>query len=361
MSNLVSALLVSSNPTNLILTSAFGLSFLQYSAWLALPTLAGAVVLFPILRFVVFRGERMIPRTLSPPKVDPKSALVDPLGGIFGASLFLVTIVCLVSLSAGGLLEGVEGVWTVTAPAALIMLVRDCVHDVIVRKRDEERREKEELVRVKEGREKVDIKALGDFTSDREKGVSERGEPKNETGDTITGPLDDGAQASGNDVTGVGQDRDDGRKADRATLSEEVGGGDDQARDSNDAIKESKLNASMSLSDAGPGTSERGQSAGTNVSPARSPGPPLLHSLSDTFPTPALILTRLPLPLIPFAFSMFILVEALQHTGWIRVFGGWWAAWVRAGGTAGSVWLMGTIGGLGCNVELPICIKCCNG
>jgi len=152
VSNLVSALLVSSNPTNLILTSAFGLSFLQYSAWLALPTLAGAVVLFPILRFVVFRGERMIPRTLSPPKVDPKSALVDPLGGIFGASLFLVTIVCLVSLSAGGLLEGVEGVWTVTAPAALIMLVRDCVHDVIVRKRDEERREKEELVRVKEGR-----------------------------------------------------------------------------------------------------------------------------------------------------------------------------------------------------------------
>ena len=49
---------------------------------------------------------------------------------------------------------------------------------------------------------------------------------------------------------------------------------------------------------------------------------------------------------------MFILVEGLQHTGWIRVFGKWWAAWVRADstGVAGSVWLMGTLSVLGCNV-----------
>jgi hypothetical protein len=88
-------------------------------------------------------------------------------------------------------------------------------------------------------------------------------------------------------------------------------------------------------------------------SPPSPPPSPLfapLRLISRTFPTPSLVFTRLPLPLVPFAFSMFILVEALQYTGWISVWAGWWAAWARAGGVAGSVWLMGTIGVLGCNV-----------
>ena len=60
-----SALLVSSNPTNLVLTSAFGISFLSYSAWLALPTVASVIILYPILRHWSFRNERFIPRKLS--------------------------------------------------------------------------------------------------------------------------------------------------------------------------------------------------------------------------------------------------------------------------------------------------------
>jgi Na+/H+ antiporter NhaD/arsenite permease-like protein len=131
VSNLVSALLVSSNPTNLVLTSAFGLSFLQYSAWLALPTIASVVVLFPLLRWLILRGR--IPRVLEVPDEDTRremGKLKDAWGGIFGSFLFLVTIALLVGLSAGGKLEGKEGVWTVTAPAALIMLTRDVVYDL---------------------------------------------------------------------------------------------------------------------------------------------------------------------------------------------------------------------------------------
>jgi hypothetical protein len=47
---------------------------------------------------------------------------------------------------------------------------------------------------------------------------------------------------------------------------------------------------------------------------------------------------------------MFILVEALSYTGWIRVFATWWGAWVDVGGVAGAVWLMGVISVLGCNI-----------
>jgi hypothetical protein len=71
------------------------------------------------------------------------------------------------------------------------------------------------------------------------------------------------------------------------------------------------------------------------------------------FPTFTHVFVRLPLPLLPFAFSMFILVEALSYVGWIRVFGGWWTSWVRVAGLAGAIFLMGVLSVLGCNVGRP--------
>lgn len=227
-SNLVSALLVSSNPTNLVLTSAFGISFLGYSAWLALPVVAGVVTLFPVLRWGLFRSEKLLPKVLDPPKTRARDALVDPFGAIFGAVLFGLTIILLIGLSAGGKLEGVEGVWTITAPAAICMLLRDIIYDVVRQKATE----------------------------------------------TETSP---------------------------------------------------------SATTAGKGKES--------------------WWLTRRFPTPCRIISKLPLPLIPFAFSMFILVEALNYTGWIRVFAVWWTAWEKVGGVAGSVWLMGVLGVLGCNVS----------
>ncbi|KAL7423611.1 hypothetical protein Q5752_001192 [Cryptotrichosporon argae] len=250
--NLVSALLVSSNPTNLVLTSAFGISFLRFSAWTALPTVAAAAALYPFLRFVVFRQDKYVPREIARQEVNARAAFKDPAGGIFGTALFLVVIVLLVGLSAGGKLEGTEGVWTVTAPAAIIVFLRDCVHDW--------------------------------------------------------------------------------RTMDHATRGK---GG------------EVELGARPSLQEA---------KAAESAQPAsrRAGQPPralsTLRSLAARFPTAAHVIAHLPLPLLPFAFSMFILVDALDYTGWIRVWAGWWVAWARVGGTAGCIWLMGTLGVLGCNV-----------
>jgi len=75
-----------------------------------------------------------------------------------------------------------------------------------------------------------------------------------------------------------------------------------------------------------------------------------VRTFTRTFPKTSCIVSRLPLTLIPFAFSMFILVESLQYTGWINVFANWWAAWVKVSGVAGSVWLMGVLSILGCNI-----------
>lgn len=127
--NIASAVLVSSNPTNLVLTGAYDISFLVFSAWTILPVLATGAVLFPLLLWFIFRSETLIPARLEKPDVQPRMALIDKNGAIFGSILLGITLALLVGLSAGGLLHGVQGVWAVTGPAAIIMLVRDLIYD----------------------------------------------------------------------------------------------------------------------------------------------------------------------------------------------------------------------------------------
>ncbi|KZP33509.1 hypothetical protein FIBSPDRAFT_943307 [Athelia psychrophila] len=61
-------------------------------------------------------------------------------------------------------------------------------------------------------------------------------------------------------------------------------------------------------------------------------------------------LPRLPFALVPFAFSQFILVEALAYQGWIDVFAEWL---VRATGRRiyPTVWIVGVLGVILCNIS----------
>ncbi|WVQ98459.1 hypothetical protein IAU59_005584 [Kwoniella sp. CBS 9459] len=274
VSNLVSALLVSSNPTNLVLTSAFGISFLKYSAWMALPTVASVIVLYPLLRWAVFNRKGLIPSTIHPPTLNPRDALTDPFGAVFGATIFIITVVVLVGLSAGHLLEGTEGVWTVTAPAAALVLLRDLWRD---HRRTRQRRS---------------TAPPGPSTTVKEKAA----------------------------VNGCSEST---RRPNAAELT--------------------TTSAPMEKvpSDDGPDRAQTSSSSLTSAPVSR---------ITSTFPTTCHVIASLPLALLPFAFSFFILVEGLQHTGWIRVFGGWWISWMEVGGVAGGVWLMGTLSVLGCNI-----------
>jgi Na+/H+ antiporter NhaD/arsenite permease-like protein len=319
VSNLVSALLVSSNPTNLVLTSAFEISFLKYSAWTALPTVAAVIVLFPILRYYVFRG--MVPKTLSPPHVRAADALNDKWGGIFGAVIFLITIVLLVGLSAGGKLEEHPwtGVWIVVLPAALCMLTWDCIGDLRHPGRREKARQKDvkevdrpeasiEMGRVAE--EPPLIVNVDPMLEKPDTTPTRRSPPVGQVGTAShAAPAAIAHSTSQEDTTTI---------VDHAQAPPAA---EDKPRESNHGF---------------PFTV-----------------PPFSY-VARTFPTPLDTLLRMPWELVPFAFSMFILVEGLQYTGWIRVFGGWWAAWVRVDdtGVAGVVWLMGMLSVLGCNVSL---------
>ncbi|KAG6829921.1 hypothetical protein H0H92_002944 [Tricholoma furcatifolium] len=73
-------------------------------------------------------------------------------------------------------------------------------------------------------------------------------------------------------------------------------------------------------------------------------------AFSAHFPTLATALPRLPFALIPFAFSQFILIEALSHQGWIDVFAGWLVKATRNGEMFPTIWLVGVLGVLLCNI-----------
>ncbi|KAJ7130140.1 hypothetical protein C8R44DRAFT_774950 [Mycena epipterygia] len=72
-------------------------------------------------------------------------------------------------------------------------------------------------------------------------------------------------------------------------------------------------------------------------------------ALSLRFPTFFTALPRLPFALIPFAFSQFILIEALAHQGWVEVFAHWLAR-ASNGQIYPAVWLVGVLGVILCNL-----------
>jgi len=324
--NIASAVLVSSNPTNLVLTGAYDVSFLVFSAWTVLPVLATGLVLFPILLFGVFKGEDYIPEKLVTPDVDPNTALIDRTGAIFGSTLLGITLALLVGLSAGGLLHGVEGVWTVTAPAAIIMLGRDVWYDMNKGHR------------------------AGKTTTDEVVG------PSRQAG---------GGGEDDNDDQGIElelQGRDDlngsvglvegGRATHVNERDERDALGGEDAMPAQSTMRSRNVTMSSGVTKNASGTPSKLSTPGQSPSTAsKSSLQSAFHHATKTLPTASHIIARLPLPLLPFAFSMFILVEALSYVGWIRVFGGWWASWVKVGGLGGAVVIMGILSVLGCNVS----------
>ncbi|KAJ7624990.1 hypothetical protein DFH06DRAFT_1444662 [Mycena polygramma] len=72
-------------------------------------------------------------------------------------------------------------------------------------------------------------------------------------------------------------------------------------------------------------------------------------SLALRFPVFFTALPRLPFGLVPFAFSQFILIEALSHQGWIDVFGHWLARATNRQ-VHPTVWLVGVLGVILCNL-----------
>ncbi|KAJ3038995.1 hypothetical protein HK097_002969 [Rhizophlyctis rosea] len=276
--NIASMTLYIGNPTNVIVAQAFGINFIQYSAWMTLPTLFSTLVAFAST-YILLRKKipTHIPTSSSDSGDAERFGLKDRNGAIFGVALLLGCLVCLmvVPLVVG---HGVE-VWVLTVPFAGLLMGKDLVWDLVgwswLRREGGKARERRGLV----DEIPVDTFSMGS--------IAPRG------------------SVDGRDGDDEGEDGDDGERKDTSQ---------------------------QSLTHFHNGSVSPLPTSSTSLTPPSNPPlkPPSSHkshkptthlnrftrTLKHHIPTLATILTRLPWTLIPFSLSMFILVESLHQNGW---------------------------------------------
>jgi Na+/H+ antiporter NhaD/arsenite permease-like protein len=167
VANIATAILVTSNPTNLVLAGAFNIKFINYTANLIIPVLCTAIALFPFLIYLVFATEELIPLSVKMYSYSPPSErqatqpinsdipggdgllteegveargerpaltfeeimtpFLDKQGAIFGTAVMAATIVILLVLNGVYLSGGGHPDYWVTLPAALVVFSKDLV------------------------------------------------------------------------------------------------------------------------------------------------------------------------------------------------------------------------------------------
>jgi Na+/H+ antiporter NhaD/arsenite permease-like protein len=239
------------NPTNVVVSQAYGIGFLEYSAWMLLPTVVCTILAYITMR-VLFRSNKYIPRTITCPDADPKSVLVDPFGAVFG----VVILGCCLGTLIGTSFIGVE-VWQVTLPFAVVMFIRDVVHDV------------------------DSHHGLLKWVKNKYPSRKTLATQSDQAVDTQTIPLED-LSGTGHAPPGLST--------------------------STDAYSQS---SSKAFSRTYTGLASPKTIQNEQIRPKR---------IRDRLPTLYAIAMRMPWKILPFALGMFILVEALSDLGWTAIF-----------------------------------------
>jgi Na+/H+ antiporter NhaD/arsenite permease-like protein len=276
------------NLTNVVACQAYKISFLEYSAWMLLPCFAAIAACYIMLR-INFRHDKYIPKIVKTPNVDPRSCLVDPVGAIFGLSVLACSLICLIGTSFAHV-----SVWIVTGPFALLTLARDIWYDsqgkfkpahVVVTTLSDDR-QLEDSESMTGG---VAASAPGSKESQMEKGLPEIAVPE----PSIVSP-----------VSILAEKHD--RKLDSDQGSVETVG-----------VSHIPIAASSSIA------ADNNQSTETEDTAHQSWTKRFGRKFQQKSPLLHAIAIRMPWAILPFTFSMFIMVEGLSHSGWIAIFANW--------------------------------------
>lgn len=341
VANISSAILVSSNPTNLVLAGAFQIKFIDYTANIIVPVLFTAAILCPCLLFLVFRSEQLVPRAIDMHQLpdaekdrDPVNPNVPFAGAgedrspvaeilnpfldrrhaavsctIMAATLISILLINAITASRGG---HPTPVLFVSVPASVLCFACDLVSG---------------------WRHRAATRAM----ANRGRLLVERAEVEQALRRRAAAAGGDGSSGS-SPTTAVGRDSA-SEGPDAAGLFEKT-----PVCDTTDEEMAAAVTRELDLRK----TREAARPA-TLVSKARE-----AHVWwRETFPAASIVLSRLPFPLVPFAFSMFILVEGLVSKGWVSVFGYGWDAWVERTGVMGAVSGMAFLAVVLSNVSPP--------
>jgi Na+/H+ antiporter NhaD/arsenite permease-like protein len=318
VANIASAILVSSNPTNLVIAGAFSIRFINYTANVIVPVLVTGVVLFPSLLYIIFRDDTLVPKRIEmhqlsdearektpvnpnipmarsengndesnmPETVLPLEEIMNPyldkVGATFATSILAVTLVTLLVVNAVTQNRSPIHAFWITAPAAIITLSFDLVwghmNRLESRRIANDRRFNTRLVHSNT----VDAEVTGDHSGTASNGSNEKHNRQNFSRQTHNQPSLDQSQQP--------------------------------------FVLTTRISTRY-------------------------------RSFRIDYPTAGTVLASLPFALVPFAFCMFILVQALVTKGWIPVFAYGWDAWVVKTGTVGAIGGMGFLSVILCNVS----------
>lgn len=326
--NTASMVLFVGNPTNVVVCEGFAINNAAFTAYTILPFLACNLACYLALAFQ-FRHKKHVPRKIERTgHLNPRGVLRDPFGAWVGSILLGTCLVVIIIVSFFGV-----DVWMISLPFAVAKLIFD-------------------------------------FSWDHYRSVN--GKLPHGHGESKTGE-----SATADDAPG---DNDDPMFAEiqramtmphsiepKATFdsTEKSLPASTHNQDPESSLTPHPVEPASTLD-----TNEKTLPVSTgNHAPSSSSSSPTVQtqknpgifvkqrvflksvhtSLATHFPTFFTAMPRLPFGLVPFAFSQFILIEALAHQGWIDVFAVWL---IRASNKQiyPSVWLIGVLGVILCNV-----------
>lgn len=374
IANVASAILVSSNPTNLVLAGAFQIKFVEYTANMIVPVIFTAILLFPCLLYIVFRKDSLVPKVITMHElpedhrarkpVNPNiphargnpdeqededkkrleleeilNPYLDKASATVGAVVMAATLITVLVLNAVSTSSGEHPVFWVTLPAAFVMFCWDVSHGWIHRAETREiaRKGREEAETARAERALVVHQAAG-ADADQHRRLSS-------SQDTHSAALNSEKAPS--------------RDGDRGTDGSEIAPAAARPGEMNE--KSSPHNNGGQNGGVEPASEKRDRA----TVPPYEAHPRTLASASDgahswcqeTFPTTSAVLSLLPFALVPFAFAMFVLVEALVTKGWVPVFAYGWDHWVNKTGVIGAIGGMGFLSVILCNVSSPALVE----
>ncbi|KUI69498.1 Arsenical pump membrane protein [Cytospora mali] len=391
VANIASATLVSSNPTNLVLAGAFQIKFIDYTANMIVPVVITAILLFPCLLYIIFAHERLIPisitmhdlpeeiRTRKPVNPNIPNArgieqeeeeehtndeegrllsleeimnpFLDKAGATFGAVIMAATLITVLALNAASTGTEERPVFYVTLPAAVVMFCWDVGFGWT-------RREETRKI-ARQGREEIEnARAERKLKRQQESPAGAGPEEPSTTGINNSEPMLLPENQSQDEDSHI-EDKDIELTVIPRHLNHNI---ETQAPDQNLSPETQEVpgmihgrEARSSQNDAD--VEAAGWKKRESTAFSQTIGPRTLVSRSreayrwcqETFPTVIAVLAHLPFALVPFALSMFVLVEALVTKGWVPVFAYGWDHWVNKTGTVGAIGGMGFLSVILCN------------
>ncbi|KAI9367635.1 hypothetical protein BJX61DRAFT_537893 [Aspergillus egyptiacus] len=366
VANISAAILVTSNPTNLVLTSAFQIKFIDYTANMIVPVVITAIVLFPFLLYIIFADESLVPLSITmhelPEEIRKKKPVnpnipnargnaeeqekeaangegdllslqeilnpfLDKRGAAFGALIMAATLITVLALNAANQGHSHPVFW-VTLPAAFVLFCWDVAYGWHHRHETREiaRKGREEVQRMRAERVVVNTDMVRDDPGPDSTTVPVKfPEPLEPANAYVLPPK-----------AGKNWPREQQLSPARTCTMDE--------KQSLGPANKGKTRAEVLVPLQNPPAEQRSQKPTLESFCTRT-----YRWLQETFPTVTAVVSHMPFPLVPFAFAMFVLVQALVTKGWIEVFAYGWDHWVNRTGTVGAVGGMGFVSVILCN------------